>query len=214
MVADRHIDVGICRSQIDLAAARHRVPCVDEDVEQNLFDLGLVDLDRPHPFEPAGVYANFFFGAAEHSGRPADQFIEVGDLDLVLAAPGESQQLPGKGGTAFDVPFYGLDFLIMRMLTVEGQEHQGGIALHAHENVVEIMRNTAGQIADGLHFLGLDQLLLEFRLLLFAFYPFGHIPHHAAVADRLPFGISQRVYGQFKGHLRIVLADHEELGRT
>jgi hypothetical protein len=36
------------------------------------------------------------------------------------------------------------------------------IAHHRHQQVVEVMRDAAGELADGLHLLGLAQLLLRF----------------------------------------------------
>ena len=48
-------------------------------------------------------------------------------------------------------------------------EQHGDVSLQTHEDIVEIMGDPAGKRADSLHFLDLDELILEFFLLLFRF---------------------------------------------
>ena len=47
----------------------------------------------------------------------------------------------------------------MRMALIDVQKHQRGTPLNTHEQVVEIMRNPAGQRPDGLDLLRLKELL-------------------------------------------------------
>ena len=42
-----------------------------------------------------------------------------------------------------------------------GRREQRGVAVNDGENVVEIVRHAAGELADGFHFLRLAQLLLQ-----------------------------------------------------
>jgi hypothetical protein len=60
-------------------------------------------------------------------------------------------------------------------------QHQGGAPLDAHEEIVEIVGHPAGQGSDGLHFLGLQQLVLQFAQI-------GDVaPHHHDTGDGAVF---------------------------
>ncbi len=48
----------------------------------------------------------------------------------------------------------------MRMRRIKPHEHDLGVSLNTHEEVVEVMRNTTGQGPYGLHFLSLKELIL------------------------------------------------------
>src|SRR6185503_12197567 len=99
--------------------------------------------------------------AAEEFLDVLDDVVEVEDAghEDLLAAEGE--QLPGEGGGA--VP--GLedlgDLAAGGVAVVEAGDHELGVADDDEQEVVEVVGDAAGEAADGLHLLGLAELLLE-----------------------------------------------------
>ena len=65
------------------------------------------------------------------------------------------------------------------------------MALHHHQQVVEVVRDAAGEFADGLQLLRLAQLVRE----LFAI---GDIQRHADDSENLAFGAAQRPHVRFE----------------
>ena len=74
-----------------------------------------------------------------------------------------------KIGASIDVIFHVFELRPVRMIRTHVIEQHGDISLQAHEDIVEIMGDPAGKRTDSLHFLDLDELILEFFLLLFSF---------------------------------------------
>ena len=79
-----------------------------------------------------------------------------------------------------------LELLVPRVARVEPQIEQRRVALDAHEDVVEVVGDAAGQRADGLHLLRLLQLPLELLALRLGALALGDVPDHAAKARRPP----------------------------
>ena len=92
-----------------------------------------------------------------------DNLVHVQFFGLNELATAEREQLPGQPGGAFG----GLNDLFGRFsgrFTKIGCRQQRGMPLNDGENVVEIMRDTARELADGLHLLRLAQLFLQLPL--------------------------------------------------
>jgi len=77
----------------NITALRHRLPGVDKDIQQNLFDLSFVDLHHHRSRVGFGMKPQILAGAAEQFNRRKDQLVDIDRLDIVLAGPGKSQQL-------------------------------------------------------------------------------------------------------------------------
>ncbi len=80
-------------------------------------------------------------------------------------SPVISQKLAGQPGSALNLFLDVLQSLVMRMIRVETEEHEGGVSLDAHEQVIEIVGDTAGESPDGFKLLGPQKLLLEVLVL-------------------------------------------------
>ena len=77
--------------------------------------------------------------------------------------PAERQQLPGQRGSA---PRGGKNLLKPRLGATsrfDRIERKLGVVDDNGKKVVEVVRHAAGQPADGIHFLGLKQLLFEMQ---------------------------------------------------
>ncbi len=67
---------------------------------------------------------------------------------------GEIRGTAGGGENLFN-------FWAQRMVGRKGIEHEFGVSAYDHKQVIEIVRNASGQMADGIHFLGLLELRFE-----------------------------------------------------
>ena len=143
------------------AAVGHRVAGVDGDVEQRGFELGAVGLDR------AGVGREdrpdldpLAQRAVEQVGHAADQLVDVDDLGAERLAAGEGEQLAGQRRR----PRRRLDdrLGVAEALVVgqRGAAEHVGRALDDGQQIVEIVGDAAGQLAERLHLVGLAQLVL------------------------------------------------------
>ena len=116
----------------------------------------------------------------EHLLELRQRLVQVDDSRLEHLSPAEREQLPGQLGA----PPAGLldlrDVLPQRVARREGLEGQRRVAEDDRQHVVEVMRDAAREPPDGLHLLGLAELLLQRPLL-------RHVlrvdDHPAAIAD-------------------------------
>jgi len=148
-------------------ASPHRVGRVHEEVHQDLFDLAGVGLDGGKVPVELQLNADFLPRPVEGLAGVLHGLVEVDGPDLVAALAGVAQQLGREAGAAVDELLDVAQPLVVLVLRAEIEEHQRGVSLDGHEQVVEVVGDPAGQGADGLHLLGLAQLgLEEFFLLL------------------------------------------------
>jgi len=88
---------------------------------------------------------------------------QVQFLGLDQLPPAEGQQLPGQAGR----PGGGLADLVCRFLLQWAElcpGQQRGMALDDGQNIIEIVRNSAGELAYGFHLLRLSKLLFQTAL--------------------------------------------------
>jgi hypothetical protein len=112
------------------------------------------------------VDADFFFRAAEHRRASTQQLIDIEGPHFILPSPCKAQQLFGQVGRASYALLDGIDMLHIRVGRIETNRQEGGPALDAHQQVIEIVGNSTGQSSDSLHF-------LRFEKFLFESFPFG-----------------------------------------
>ena len=123
-------------------------------------------------------------GGVEDLGGVADCVGEVELLDEEAAAAGIGEHLAGEVRGAFGGI---LDFADESELRVAGGQQLGeeaGIAEHAGEDVVEVMRDAAGENAEALEFLGFAQPGLGLAAL-------GDVGGGAEPAGDVSLGIAQ-----------------------
>ena len=144
----------------------HRVARVDRDVEQRGFELARIgqhdravrrdgDLDRDALVERA----------PQHVGERMQQGADVERIRLQHLAPRKGQQLARQLGAAPGGARRGADELLaVRVVGERGKllEHLQ-IALDDGEQVVEVVRDAAGQLADAFEPLRVAQVLLRLR---------------------------------------------------
>ena len=104
---------------------------------------------------------HFLAGSAEEVGTLLDELVQVNGFDLVAAPAGKSEELPGQIRCAPDDIFNGLEVVHVGMQGIDIHQHEGGSPLDAHEEIVEVMRDTAGQGSNGLQLVRLSQVGLE-----------------------------------------------------
>jgi hypothetical protein len=145
--------VGNGNAHRQLAAPRHGIAGVNGKVEQNLLHHTGIGFD--HGGGQAVIQSQRHILAqhpAQHIAHVADDFVHVQSFGLDKLAAAESEQLAGQTGGAFS----GLADLLggaRRQIVEVVRLEQRGMAMNHREDIVEIMRHTAGQLADGLHFL-------------------------------------------------------------
>ena len=156
------IESHVGRLDGQLAAVGHCVARVDRQVHEHLLDLPGVDADTIEG--PGWTELQFHILAdepSEHLGGVLDQLIEIDHLGPEGLLPAERKELPRQPGRAVaqlaDLGQITVDLGALLHL-IEGER---GVAFDAGEQVIEVVRHAAGQLADGLQLLRLAQLLFE-----------------------------------------------------
>jgi hypothetical protein len=99
--------------------------------------------------------------AAQQLEHARDQPVEHQRFRLQRLQPGEGQETPRQVGAAHDRGQRFAHQLLHLRHSLRQQPHQLEIAEDDAEQVVEIMRHAAGEVADGLHLLRLHQPRLD-----------------------------------------------------
>ena len=142
------------------AAVRHRVARVGREVEDHALDLRAVRLDRGEagrqPHADADVVAD---DPAHHRLHAGDDLVQVEHARVQHLAAAEREQLAGERrrllGRVGDLAD------LVAVLRVGAREQDLGVAGDHRQQVVEVVRDAAGQPADRLHLLRLGEALLE-----------------------------------------------------
>ena len=155
-------DLGGARLDRQHAAARHRVAGVDREVHHDLLDLAGVGLD------PSGIRGErdleehvLADQAPQQPFDPGQHLVRIEDLDLqhLLAADGEElprQRRRALAGVADAAPVVVALAVRARLL-----QRQVGGAVDDRQQVVEVVGDAAGEAAQALHLLRLEELRLQ-----------------------------------------------------
>ncbi len=171
VVGGRHAVVGQSRGFIrrdvgrlhgQLAAIRHRVAGVDREIDDHLFELRDVDLDRPEVAAVHEVELDLLADQApQQHGQIGQGVAEVEHLRPQRLAARECEQLAhqrrGAGRVLLDLHDV-LERRIGRLVRVQQEvvrHHDGG------QHVVEVVRDAAGELADHVHLLRLVDLVFQ-----------------------------------------------------
>src|SRR5262249_1635583 len=98
------------------------------------------------------------------------------------------------------------------MLVLETMRENLGLAAHDHEDVVEVMRDAAGETAERLDLLRMRQLLARLLQRGLHLALARDVPRHFAEADERPGAVADRVEHDAGPELRSVLAHAPALG--
>ena len=151
----------------DATALGHGVAGIDAEVEQGVFQLRRIDQGRPQ------LAAGHHLDLDRRTHRAADQVfhaghqaIDVGGLGIQRLPAGKGQQPVGQGGGADGGALGGggVALEIVQPALADAHREQIQTADDAGEQVVEIMSQAAGELADRFHLLRLAQLLFQQRL--------------------------------------------------
>nr|GEU28229.1 hypothetical protein [Tanacetum cinerariifolium] len=157
-LAVRAVEQGIVDFDGEPAGAFHGVARIDGQVQDRVFHLGHVDGSAPQAAGHHGL--DFHFGAqraAQHVFHAVEQAADLDHLGRQRLAPGERQQVAGQAGAALDAGQRIVEPALDVGPVVHQRRDQLQITRDNLQQIIEIVRHAAGQLADGFHFLGLLQ---------------------------------------------------------
>ena len=161
------------------AAALHRVARVDRQIDDDLFELALVDLGKTEIAPVHDLELDIFADQAAQEMRQLDQHIgDVDDARLQGLLPREGQELAHEVGGAVGVLLDLHDVGKGRVARPEPHQQEIAEADHRGQQVVEVVRHAAGELSDRLHLLRLGELDLEVLLV----GDVDEVQHETAVA--------------------------------
>ena len=144
-------------------ALRHSVTSVDGQIHEDLAELAEIDLDEADLGIERGAENDVFTEQAlQHALHVLDHNIEVEHLGLQHGATAVGEELAGESSGACAGLQDGLD--AGAQLVAGGQigENHFAVTRNDGEQIVEIVRHPACQLADGFQLLGLVELRLQF----------------------------------------------------
>ena len=157
------VEEDIRRLDRELATIGHRVARVDGEVEQRALELGRVDEGRPksageHVLDDDGLAQ----GPAQHIRHAGDEAVDGKRLRRERLAARESEEAMDQKRAALGAPLgRACETLEHRLVALgETAPQRLDIARDDREQIVEIMRDAAGELADRLHLLRLAHPLL------------------------------------------------------
>jgi hypothetical protein len=173
--------------------ALHRIARVHGHVDERRLELDKV---CPHPAALVGELGQDLnprsHDGAQHLGDRADALARVKHLGFERLPPGEGEQLPREPGRAVNRVGDRIDVAAAALLGEIRPTQEIGRGLDDREQVVEVVRDTARQLAHGLHLLGLTQGLLGLSQALLLPPPFGDVQGEVVGASQLAAGAPKR----------------------
>ena len=204
------VEIHVFGFQIERTARFHRLPCVEIQVYQHLLDLVPVHRHGPYILMVVLDDSNFLFSAFEQVGGFLDDLVRAGWFDNVFTAPRVSQQLAGQVGAALNAALDAPDVLVKRVGHIQCRLHQARIALNAHEQVVEVVCDAAGQFSEGFQSLGLLQMLGEPFSFSFGLQALGDVASDAAIPAGRPVDAAYQLGGELDEARAAVFANDFE----
>jgi hypothetical protein len=190
------------------------IPCVDEEVDDDLVELGAVGEDGSGSGGGGELELDIFsYEAPVDTERAFDLFVHIerdGADDLL---PAEHEELLSEGPGAVGGLEDFLDLVFLGFVEVGVLVEEFGVSLDDREQVIEVVGDAAGEAADRLHFGGLEELRAELVLFFFGFAAVGEVLEDAELAGgvaELDFGYADfDWYGLAVGLEDFAFADDE-----
>ena len=180
-------DIG--RLDRQLAAVRHRVAAVDREVEQRDFQLVWVDLDAPQTFWRRTVSISTVSPSARPRNSEDDptnlrRSVGVGSKRLAAREGEEPLRQSGRplgasGSVAESTPEIGV--VVLTDVPLNDLE----VAQYNHKKIVEIMRDAAAKLSDGVHLLRRCELVLGFAQEPLGLHSLGYVARDLGETDDL-----------------------------
>ena len=151
----------VARLDQQFAAVRHRIARIEAEIDQRGLELGAIDMDDAEIVREHGVDLDLRTqGAPQELAGVGDQGVEVGRLRPQRLLAREGEQLAGQGGRAIDGLAHQLEPFVRDGAQVLVQQYVD-VAQDHHQDVVEVVRDAAGELAQhDFHLLRLPQLAL------------------------------------------------------
>ena len=174
----RRIDRDIAGRDLQLAAGGHRIARVDDEIEQRCLELHRIDAAGPQARLERHAEGDCLAKRAAQEGFAGDdRVVEHHDFRSQGAAPGKREQLLGQLGAAICRRLGRLhqtqDLGARNLLRAaqRGVDHFQARDDH-RQQIVEVVRDAAGKLADRVELLGVPQHLLRLAALgAFDFQP-------------------------------------------
>ncbi len=151
-------DLGRLRTQAhpagrngDGAAVRHRVARVQQEVDERHLDLpGVRETRREVPVQARFEADGRTQGALRERAHRGDEGVQVHHAAVELLPAGEGEELPGQALGARDGLAHAQGQVVPPLRAVR-LLHQFEVPGDHHQQVVEVVRDAAGELPDGLH---------------------------------------------------------------
>ena len=208
------VEIDVARLDGQHAAVGHGVAGVDDQVHQHLLELRRVEADAAEIARGDDAQLDVLADdAPQQVLHLHDQRVEIDDARLGDLPAREAEELPGQRRAALGGVADAAEVLVRRVVAFELGAGHLDVAEDGRQQVVEVVGDAAGEAADALHLLGLQELRFEPLAL-------GDVLHHAEHADRLAAIVGVGL--PLRGHpprlvvrrVRVgdgVVADHPEL---
>ena len=156
----------VVRAKGESAAAGHRITRVDRKVEYDLLDLARVREHRPELGGKLVLQRNVLPDQGpQHGVEVLHHRVQAHEArgDHLLSAEGEElpREAGGPAGGREDFPHFGR----ARIFSAKPRQQEVRVPYDGGQDVVEIVRNAAGETTNGFHLLGMAKALLELRRL-------------------------------------------------
>src|SRR5437899_688203 len=158
------VEIDVARLDREPPASRHRVARVDREVHEYLLELGRVGLDPVALSVRGGCQGDVLSDQAlEHRDRLADRGVEMQDARLEHLLSAERQELLGERGGSMRRPLDQIEVLARLRTPLEALQEDFAATMDDRQEVVEVVGHAAGETADRVHLLGLQERLLSRR---------------------------------------------------
>ena len=160
------VEIGVGGLDGELAAVRHGVARIDGEIEDA--DLELVGIGQ-HPPQPAGQHGLdgdlLAQSAAQQFGHAGDKAAGIDRLGVERLAAREGEQPLGERGRPLRAAHRVLHRAVQAVAVGRGRLQRAlqgfQVADDDGQEIVEIVRHAAGELADALHLLRLGKLFLR-----------------------------------------------------
>jgi hypothetical protein len=147
---------------LDRPAIGHRIACIDREIENRQLQLIGVDPGRRQSFRQIKPQRDAWSQRAlQQIAHALDQPAQIDRHHAQILLASERQQALGQRSASLCALQRAIDQPMQARIVRQALAQQVEITHHRHQQIVEVVRNTAGQLSNGLHFLCLPQLLLR-----------------------------------------------------
>jgi hypothetical protein len=152
---------GVARLDREPAPLQHRIAGIDREVHDDLTQLAAVGQHRAQ--DRTGYYRQIDVLAddpPQHTAGVVQQLPHIDERRLEHLLATEREELLGEGGRSRRSFLDSYDIIPSRGAAVEIGQQKFGIAADSSEDVVEVVRDAAGQLPDRVQLLSVQRLFL------------------------------------------------------